>query len=493
MSGVMKKNLIILFLFFGYSCCNAQYDVDDVRIQGDSTLMGMKIESSFFSDGAFLIETTGARFEYVKGELKLYQGLDNNNRRFLSTIIFENEPNFIKVESLDDHIIFWSKDLNIGIYGDSTVIISPKKSQDLKCKGNFKPDYEGRYKGELLLIDDKGGMEIYPQRYEAGYKIKTIELGKVEWVADYELNAKERVMIAAFPGKKFNWEDSFNTRIVVTHGAMGLGEGNIYGEMPPNSTIENWAQNFDVLVLFYKGLYERPEKDIKNLRSHGPYIIENIPEFRRLITTAHNVDLKVVTYVGFFEYYRKFHNAEPFLEQIKKLKQQYGIDGVYIDGLSFDHNQNLDSNKILNWEIVRRIRSLFGSEGVIILHGTHGGLAVETAPNIDAYCSATLNGEGVPFQTVEDDYIKYNVRKYGISNTIGLWRPDGKHPQTITYKEIIDTILKMNCREATYAHVPLDKAPVGKYKWGNGISSAYSYYLRRLKHLEDLYHSGKVR
>lgn len=159
------KHKIALFLLTSFSAAFAEsLDVSDVYIQGDSTLMGMSTESSYFRNGAFLIETTGARFEYVKGQLKLYQGLDSSNRRLLSTITFDNEPNFVKVEASDDHILFWSKNLNLGIYGDSTLIISPKIKQQLKCRGNFKPDYEGRHKGELLLIDDKGGMEIYPQR-----------------------------------------------------------------------------------------------------------------------------------------------------------------------------------------------------------------------------------------------------------------------------------------------------------------------------------------
>ena len=49
-----------------------------------------------------------------------------------------------------------------------------KAKLSINCKGNFKPDYEGHHKGELLLIDDSGGIEIYPQRYEAGYKIKKL-------------------------------------------------------------------------------------------------------------------------------------------------------------------------------------------------------------------------------------------------------------------------------------------------------------------------------
>lgn len=152
-----KRKNFLVFVWMLSTSCLAAYDVSDVFFQGDSTLMGMKIESPYLADGAFLIETTGSRFEYVNGELKLYQGLDKNTRRLLTTLSFENNYNFIKVESTNDHILLWSTNLNLGIYGDSTCIIAPKIKQQLKCRGNFNPDYEGRHKGELLLIDDKGG------------------------------------------------------------------------------------------------------------------------------------------------------------------------------------------------------------------------------------------------------------------------------------------------------------------------------------------------
>ncbi|MCX5638241.1 MAG: hypothetical protein NTX52_11205 [Planctomycetota bacterium] len=243
----MKKRILSAVAFIFLCHISVIGNVESIRILGDSTLMGMKIESSYFANKAFLVETTGAKFEYVKGELKIYQGLKAQSRRLLSTIRFDNEPNFVKAESNDDHILFRSDSIDMDIYGDSTCIISPKMKQGLSCKGNFQPDYEGRYKdkGELLLIDDKGGMEIYPQRYEAGYKINKIELGRLDWVADYELNAGERVMIAAFPGRPFDWEKSFKSNFFLTTGGLRNWTGYEFGEMPSEKTVKFWSQYFN--------------------------------------------------------------------------------------------------------------------------------------------------------------------------------------------------------------------------------------------------------
>lgn len=494
---IPKHKTILLFILLCCAGCSADDDVSSVSFPGDCTSCGMKVERVFQADGAFLVTTTGARFQYAGGELRVYQGLGSDvGRRLIATITIGDVNEFEKVESNDDHALFWSEKLNIGIYGDSTCIFAPKENLSIRFKGNFKPDYEGRHKGELLLIDEFGGLEIYPQRYEAGYKLKRVELGKKDWVVEYLLNANQRVMIAAFPGKHFDWEKSFRTRIIVTHGSMGLGSGNPYGEMPPDDVIKQWSSNFDILVLFYKGLYKRPNLSRKALRSHGPYVVENKPEFRRLMNTAHENGMKVVTYCALFSHYRKFRDFERFYQGVKSLHDEFSIDGVYVDGLTFDYLLSRDDNKIANWEMVRRLRDLFGPDGVIIFHGTHSPPRhpvnpVATAPNIDSYCTATLYGEGVPFDSVDDLYVKYQVRKYGISNTISIWRADGPHPSSITYKEIIDAVIKMNGRRE--AHAGLYGPPrIKTWTWGSGLGKTYSYYVRELEKLEREYKRRKA-
>lgn len=489
----MKAKYLILFsLLTVFSTVFAGVDVNDIYIQGDSTLMGMKIESSYFSNGAFLIETTGARFEYVKGELKIFQGLDKTNRRLLSTMTFDNEPNFTKVKANDDHILLWSENLNIGIYGDSTCILAPKVKLGISFRGNFKPGYEGRYKGELLLIDDAGGMEIYPQRYEKGYEIKKIELGKIDWVADYELNAGERVMIAAFPGKPFDWVKSFKSNVVATCGAVGLGPGNYYGQMPPHSVIKSWSQTFDSVAMFFNGLYA-------SNKPYGPYTIKNEPEFKRFMSTAHINNLKVSLYCSLFYWRHANKTSNGFVDSIRLLKEKYNIDGVYVDGLTFDSGIYKTDDKIDNWHITRQLRQLFGTEGFLMLHGTNLGTLVATSPNIDTWYNVTLNGENVEFSSLEDEYFKYHARKYGISNTVGILYTGkkwyiGPNPELLTRERIIDKGLEMNCRDWWGAFVLTnDVPPGGKYVWPTNLDngSEFPYYLQKLADLKKQHPSSQ--
>lgn len=457
--------------------CSGQYDVRNVSFRGDCTVFGMSVTGVYQADGAFLVTTTGARFEYAAGKLKIYQGLGSDiDRRLLATITIGDVNEFEKAESNSDHVLFWSEKANVGIYGDSTCIIAPKVDLDIRFTGNFKPDYEGRYEGELLLIDDLGGMEIYPQRYEAGYKIKKIKLGIKNWIAEYLLNAKERVMIAAFPARQFDWDKSFKSHIVNTTGAFeGCEMRYPFGTMPPDDTIKSWSKWFDILLIDHNGLY----------RDHwGPYIVVNQPEFRRLIATAHKCGMKVIAHCAMYYYFWKNENPTPedFYSQVKAVYDKYGTDGIYIDGLCVDGEGHKIEDKILNWEMIRRFRKLVGKDGVIVVHDTSLGSPVGTRPNIDSYCDATLNGEGISFKSVNDTYIKYHVRKYGISNNIALWDRWRAQPDYITDKEVIDALLAMNGRQFWGAHAFWRRV---------NPDVNYRYYMERLALLEQAYRTQK--
>ena len=229
--------------------------------------------------------------------------------------------------------------------------------------------------------------------------------------------------------------------------------------------LRRWSTNFDIIVIWHGGLYI-------NLEPGGPYVVANKPEFRRFIKTVHENELKVAVYCSLFYHYYKFRDIEIFFEQIKRMREEFGIDGVYVDGLKMDYRIKID-NKIVNWEMIRRLRELFGANGVIIFHGTHLGSPVATMPNIDAYCDVTLSGEGVAFNSVNDPYVRYQVRKYGISNNVAMWKP-GPHPDSITDKDIIDAILAMNGRERCW---------VRDVK----LTDRYKYYLKRLEDVKKSY------
>ncbi|HNZ41402.1 MAG TPA: hypothetical protein PKJ65_05905, partial [Clostridia bacterium] len=122
---------------------------------------------------------------------------------------------------------------------------------------------------------------------------------------------------------------------------------------------------------------------------------------------------------------------------------------------------------------------------------------VATAPNIDTWYDIALNGENVKYSSLEDPYIKYQARKYGISNTIGIWYTgiswyQGPKSQTPTRKQIIDKALEINCREWWGAFAPSTTPPPrGKYIWPTELYNNYDYYLKKLSQLKTSYYKQK--
>jgi hypothetical protein len=462
----------------------------DVHIRGDCTIMGMRIVGLNVAPQRFTIVTTGARLEYDAGELRIHQGLAEP-RRLLATMKISGRPAFEVVEQNYDHVLLRSPTVNLGVYGDSTLIAAPKADLTWECRGSFKPAYEGRYKGELLLIDDAGGIEIFPQRREAGYRLARLELGRESWRADYELQPKQRMMIAAFPGRPFDWEKSFRRHLVTTYGGMGRGAGNVYGQLPSQREVRQLAEYFDVIYVSFEGLYRRPSPLAEYPSPSGPYVIANEGEFRRFVRDAQAVGLAVAPYTSAYYFYYRTRDLDAYVEQVAALRERYGISGVFVDGLLFG---KID-DAIASWETIRRLRAIFGAEGIIVYHGTSretpDTLAVATKPNIDTYCDVTLYGEAVKCSTAEDPYVRFQVRKYGISNTVGIWY--SAHLSDLPFKERIRAILAMNCRKRWGSYVALHEAPPNdRYTWNTELDSGYRYYRARLRELEEAYRAGRL-
>jgi hypothetical protein len=352
-------------------------------------------------------------------------------------------------------------------------MIRPHHEVSLQIHGIFKPEYIGRYQGELLMIDQQGGINICSDRNREDYPIEFSGHINEFWQAVYNLQKDERLMLAAFPARPFDWEKSYATNIVFTQAA----QGGHYGQMPPNWLIRKWSQFFNIIVFWYNGLYI--QFDPKTTYA-GPYKIANPAELHRAIDMAHQVGLKVALYTSFYYFHQKYKSVEAYFRQVERLKEEYQIDGVYIDGLLSETTGHHNDQMYTSWEMIRRLRALFGRDGVIVYHGTAYGHSVATMPQVDTYCDATLNGENVPFTSFNDPYIRYQVRKYGISNTVALWKP-GPGPYAENEQPVIDALLSLHGRIRYWAGVTALEPTVTKPQiWHSDIDKNYRYYLRRL-------------
>jgi hypothetical protein len=445
----------------------------DVRVRGDGTVLGMRIRRVDVQDATFAVATTGAQFVYQGGKLEIYQGL-GKQPRLLAQVQMEGEPRFHVRQETQDHVLLHSELLNCGVYGDSTAVLAPQRRASLKLHVRFSPAYTGRSSGDLLLIDEAGGLGVYAQP-----KPITFDALDSSGRAGYRLEPPQRMMIAAFPGRLFDWEASFRRHVV---SLRGVTDANAYGRMPARDEIRALARYFDVVFVNFYGLYARGR-----LRGQphpgGPYKIANPSEFRRFVNECHDAGLRVVPYTSPGHYLLRGGDQDGLLSEVRSLKREFGIDGVYIDGLYFGRI----NDPIGSWETIRRLRALFGAQGIIIYHGTSKGSPVGAKPNIDTYCDVTFYGEGVPMRTDQDEYVRYQVRKAGISNTpAAVWYDDNK--TQLSWPERLAAILRLNCRMRWGSGTIQEH---GQYRWRTKPDWWYLEYRKQLRRLERDYRLGR--
>jgi len=156
--------LIGIVVILAASLCTGAYDVNNVRFKGDSTLMGMGIKSVYDNNGSFDVETTGAKYKFIApSTLQIYQGLEAN-KRLLSTIIFDKMIKLEKAEDTNDHVLFWSEDFNLGIYGDSTCIIAARSKISAIITGKLLFGKSTNERGTISLCDTGISIETNPKR-----------------------------------------------------------------------------------------------------------------------------------------------------------------------------------------------------------------------------------------------------------------------------------------------------------------------------------------
>ncbi|HDS84754.1 MAG TPA: hypothetical protein ENN97_06125 [Phycisphaerales bacterium] len=118
------------------------------------------IESVYTSNGAFLVETTGSRFEYAPGELKIYQGLNFQDKALLGTLTFESNLPFYKVSHDTERAIFQSAGNTITVRGDSLLTLDFSSTYNHTFETAFAVQHSLKQSHTVLLAGLHGRFEL---------------------------------------------------------------------------------------------------------------------------------------------------------------------------------------------------------------------------------------------------------------------------------------------------------------------------------------------
>lgn len=444
-----------------------------VDFPGHPSLMGMRIIGSEFSDDHTIltIDTTGAHFvlNANTGLMTCTQTLGGVRDR--ATVQFPPSLGTIRTLVQDsDRFIISTGRFDLAFHGDSMVFMALKLGNSATIQRTFTPAFSGWRDGFLTAIDDIGGMAIFP-----GYQHGTGVIDSYSFTADandppasvaYTFGTGGRVALAIFPPRQFDWKTSFTDQVIHT---------DLY---PSTSVINDWSAVANVLVLHESIWRGRSPKIYDN------YNPKNAAELHRVIKDAHAVGMKVLPY--FTSYYYPYSTGDVFFTVIRRLREEYGFDGVYYDGVPKNDWEYA-------YEVMRRTRDLFPS-GPIYLHNTAAppfGRDYTSAflPQIDSWADYTLKGESIPIIGWEDPYLTYVARGFKVSNTIGTLKydkmlVDGKTP---TLAQILSGLPNLNMRERISAYPSSSGWPAT-----TSMSPEWSNYHARIANLRAQWEAGQM-
>ncbi|MFA6375897.1 MAG: hypothetical protein WCX69_00650 [Candidatus Paceibacterota bacterium] len=377
----------------------------------------MSIEK-FSADGKNqTIQTTGAIFSInsEQGTISIKQRIGAD--RDVAVIDLPKELKKAKGPRKEGFDYYWdgTEESQMIISGDSVVRF--KNIRNLQVSLKFTPEFKQideeitKYKtGGLLALDGKGGIAIVPPSYASNEKYSK-KFENNQWIFSGS-DSMSLLFVGILPPRYFDWEKSF---INVVHYSSHVQR------YPTDQEIAQYSKFAKILEL-HSWVWENRHVESKNEKGEqiplwddlsyeaqaGKWLPDNEEEFKRVINTAHRYGMKVLPYVGTGSGEFTSETYERYLEEIKRIKVTYSIDGIYSDGLFYQHPE-------YGYFAARELREIFGEDGWLTLHDTHDG--GYWAPFINTYMDSLITSE-------HNNFNQWTSTSYNISNSIAMLWPE---------------------------------------------------------------------
>lgn len=404
---------------------------------------GMAITDVQERNGYLVVRTTGAEFFFQPsaGVLQLRQRI--GKPRLAAEVTFPAEAlNGLKVVSKGTGAVLLEArggKLRLRINGDSLLMLKDVEPLDVRLALRFEPASSRQQGDNYLFLDEFGGVGAYAATGKPG-------ASSAEGLAAvaYKLAAEQVLWLSVAPPKPFDWEASFHER-VVWHWSTQTG-------YPSDAEIEEWSRYGNLLlqqaeVMLWKDWMLRFEPRF------------GLEEFQRVNRTCEKYGMRNYVYTSPYYFlagtggegrainsFENFQGWVPgdgrginwplFLAEITKVMREYKPDGLYFDGI-YD-------NVVRTYLISRKAREVVGEDGLLEYHATWSPPGGDVyLPQIDAYYTFILRGEGAQDRYEDPDYLRYFVSTYNISNSIGVLCNNNDYRLT---EEYIARLLDNNIR-----------------------------------------------
>jgi len=392
-------------------------------------LMGMGIERVDRGDARSSVTTTGAEFVLEKeGVLRCFQRIPLR-REVVSIQLPDHVLPLTLGPQSDFSCAISGAGIELTIQGDSVVILKANKDLAVQFKGLFKPAYHASKAGSWLLIDGTGGFSIYPVEAKAD---ASPDFQRSVWAIEHPMQRGHETWVSVFPPRPYNWKRAY-TDLVAHEGNSGK-----YA-FPSDALIRSSARYCRVLVVhswFWPGGDREPW--------HIPSFVfkddGDREKFNHLRNEAHRAGMKLLPYFSPF-----YYSGKDFFAEVRRALDEYQVDGLYYDGIKGDFRAA--------YQVVRQTRRMLGNERLLFRHCTSdplGGARIY-CPFIDTYCDYIYRGESGRAGLERDDFLRWTVSGYNISNAVGYWVYTGStgkpgYVRQVPSREDIDAAIRWEVR-----------------------------------------------
>lgn len=412
---------------------------EGVQFRGGVGRLPMAVEKVVPAPDKITVLTTGAAYEFdlVGNTLSAAQRIEK--QRPIAVCQFSAPLKGLRVLKQDPLVCVLANDaVTFGVQCDGLVMISPQTELDLDVTSRIGGQWNRLIAGHLYAGDAWGGFTVNPaiplgSGRPPRVEVKTPHLdfiGKVNdtvfvsqaqpgWQMRWQVSPGERIALTTFPPRPYDWEKSFDFRARLTFRGQPVS---LYRDQLKGYF--NQCILWDFTQRGY-GMQWGPRAlpvDEAALTEH--------------IRAVHDNGMKALNYFSQYFYYSR--DAQEWINELKRWKDTYGIDGFYSDG-------NPDREWIVAYEEMRMAREVFPN-GFIMLHTTgqsvNGGppLALPdiSLPCIDTYTDATVKHEWIAARGTDYAYPKLVSRQFRVANCFGVtkgdrWELDRSQQDSLTF------------------------------------------------------------
>ena len=431
--------------------------------RGGPGKLPMRVESAEAADGRITVVTTGARyvFDTNRSEIRAEQRIERSRE----AAVWESSLPLTELKVLRHNAVdcvLANENVTFGIQCDSLVMVVPHRELVLTCRSRIGGKWNRLANGHLLVVDDHGGFAANPAaplgsgrvarvhvgRHYAGIQPGRIRPGAVDfantagdqtflsrakpgWEMTWSLSPSERIGISVFPPRPFPWRESFEFSWLLAnrrdnpagYAARKRGPGHV--EVLWDFIQRSWAMSWGP--------------------RHVPYD-ESV--LRKHVAAIRKVGARSAVYMSPHWYYSR--DAAEFAAEVRRLRETYGIDGVYYDGIP-------SQEWLVAYEVMRLTRQAV-PDGPIIVHNTgqpyNGnpplGEPAIRIPAVETYATATYGGELVHGEGTDWPFLWYSASQYRKANCISVMKGDAWIGPSSKEKALTMLALNARCQYRKY-------------------------------------------